>query len=87
MLLRLFNPLFYLILTYLPYALCAQEFIMLYVHQVTPVIRDCDQLSLAGIEQEIARMGQKARDGQISLDELAGGTFTVSNGTSLYVHF
>ena len=50
--------------------------------QVTPVIRDCDALSLAEIEIEIARMGQKARDGQIELNDLAGGTFTVSNGNA-----
>jgi len=47
---------------------------------MVPVIRDADKLSLAQTEQEIARMAQKARDAKISLDEMSGGTFTITNG-------
>ena len=47
---------------------------------VVPVVRDCDQLSLAGIELEIARYGKKARDGSLALADMQGGTFTISNG-------
>jgi 2-oxoglutarate dehydrogenase E2 component (dihydrolipoamide succinyltransferase) len=47
---------------------------------VTPVVRDCDQLSLAEIEKAIADLGKKARDGQLALEDLQGGTFTISNG-------
>jgi 2-oxoglutarate dehydrogenase E2 component (dihydrolipoamide succinyltransferase) len=47
---------------------------------MVPVIRNCDQLSFAQIESEIVRYGQKGREGKISLDDLSGGTFTVSNG-------
>ena len=47
---------------------------------VVPVVRDCDVLSLAGIEKSIADLGGKARDGALSLDDLQGGTFTISNG-------
>ena len=47
---------------------------------VVPVVRDADLLSLAGIEQEIGNLGQKARDGSLSLADLQGGTFTISNG-------
>jgi 2-oxoglutarate dehydrogenase E2 component (dihydrolipoamide succinyltransferase) len=47
---------------------------------VVPVVRDCEGLSIAGIEKEIGRLGLKARDGQLSMDDLQGGTFTISNG-------
>ncbi|WP_337187442.1 2-oxoglutarate dehydrogenase complex dihydrolipoyllysine-residue succinyltransferase [Phenylobacterium sp.] len=47
---------------------------------VTPVVRDADAMSLADIEKEIGALGRKARDGQLSMDDLQGGTFTISNG-------
>ncbi len=47
---------------------------------VTPVVRDSDALTLAGIEKEIGALGRKARDGQLALEDLQGGTFTISNG-------
>jgi len=47
---------------------------------VVPVVRDCDLLSLAGIEKTISELGKKARDGELALDDLQGGTFTISNG-------
>jgi len=47
---------------------------------VVPVLRDADQLSLAGVEKAIGELGKKARDGALSLDDLQGGTFTISNG-------
>ncbi|ADU92230.1 2-oxoglutarate dehydrogenase complex dihydrolipoyllysine-residue succinyltransferase [Taylorella equigenitalis] len=47
---------------------------------VVPVIRNADQLSFADIEKTIAEFGQKAKEGKLGLDELTGGTFTVSNG-------
>ncbi len=47
---------------------------------VVPVVRDADALSLAGIEKAIGELGAKARDGSLSLDDLQGGTFTISNG-------
>jgi 2-oxoglutarate dehydrogenase E2 component (dihydrolipoamide succinyltransferase) len=47
---------------------------------VVPVVRDADALSLAGIEKAIAALGAKARDGTLTLDDLQGGTFTISNG-------
>jgi 2-oxoglutarate dehydrogenase E2 component (dihydrolipoamide succinyltransferase) len=47
---------------------------------VVPVIRDCDKKSLAQIEGDIAAAAQKARDGTLSMAEMTGGTFTVSNG-------
>jgi 2-oxoglutarate dehydrogenase E2 component (dihydrolipoamide succinyltransferase) len=47
---------------------------------VVPVVRDADALSLAGIEKAIAELGTKARDGTLALDDLQGGTFTISNG-------
>ncbi len=47
---------------------------------VVPVIRDVDAMSFAGIEKAIAAMGAKARDGKLSMDEMQGGTFTISNG-------
>jgi 2-oxoglutarate dehydrogenase E2 component (dihydrolipoamide succinyltransferase) len=47
---------------------------------VVPVIRDADQLSLAEIEKSINELGKKGRDGKLSMAELTGGTFTISNG-------
>jgi len=47
---------------------------------VVPVVRDADRLSLAGIEKEIAALGRKARDGTLKIEEMQGGTFTISNG-------
>jgi len=47
---------------------------------VVPVVRDADQLSLAGIEKTISEMGKRARDGSLKIDEMQGGTFTISNG-------
>jgi 2-oxoglutarate dehydrogenase E2 component (dihydrolipoamide succinyltransferase) len=47
---------------------------------VVPVVRDADALSLAGVEKAIAELGTKARDGTLTLDDLQGGTFTISNG-------
>ena len=47
---------------------------------VVPVLRDCDELSLGGIEKGIGALGAKARDGQLSMDDMMGGTFTISNG-------
>ncbi len=47
---------------------------------VTPVVRDADLMSLAEIEKEIGALGKKARDGQLALEDLQGGTFTISNG-------
>ena len=47
---------------------------------VVPVLRDADHLSLAGIEKGIAALGKAARDGALTLDQLQGGTFTITNG-------
>lgn len=47
---------------------------------VVPVVRDADQLSLAEIEQQIGDYGRKARDGELSIEDMQGGTFTISNG-------
>ncbi len=47
---------------------------------VVPVVRDCDKLSFAGIEAAIANYGKKARDGTLTMDDMKGGTFTISNG-------
>jgi len=47
---------------------------------VVPVIRNADEKSLALIEKEVAVLGQKAKDGKLSLEEITGGTFTISNG-------
>ena len=47
---------------------------------VVPVVRDADMLSLAGIEKKINDFGKRARDGQLKIDEMQGGTFTISNG-------
>ena len=47
---------------------------------VVPVIRDCDHKSFAEVEKEIAAAGRRARDGQLKIEEMQGGTFTISNG-------
>ena len=47
---------------------------------VVPVIRNADQMSFADIEKKIAEYGQKAKDGKLGIDELTGGTFSISNG-------
>jgi 2-oxoglutarate dehydrogenase E2 component (dihydrolipoamide succinyltransferase) len=47
---------------------------------VVPVVRDADAMSLPGIEKAIGALGKKARDGQLSIDDMQGGTFTISNG-------
>jgi len=47
---------------------------------VVPVVRDADQLGFADIEKRVADLGRRARDGKLSLDELSGGTFTITNG-------
>jgi 2-oxoglutarate dehydrogenase E2 component (dihydrolipoamide succinyltransferase) len=47
---------------------------------VVPVVRDADKLSFDGVEKAIAGYGKKARDGKLTIDEMTGGTFTISNG-------
>ncbi len=47
---------------------------------VVPVVRDADAMSIAGIEKEIGRLGVAARDGKLSVADMQGGTFTISNG-------
>jgi 2-oxoglutarate dehydrogenase E2 component (dihydrolipoamide succinyltransferase) len=47
---------------------------------VVPVVRDADQMSFAAIEKKIAELGLRARDGKLSMAEMQGGTFTISNG-------
>lgn len=47
---------------------------------VVPVLRDVDTMSFADVEKKINELGRKARDGTLSIDEMAGGTFTISNG-------
>ena len=47
---------------------------------VVPVIRDADQLSMAEIEAKIVDFGKRARDGKLSMDEMSGGTYTITNG-------
>ncbi len=47
---------------------------------VVPVVRDADQLSIAGVEKEIGVLGKKARDGALKIEDMQGGTFTISNG-------
>ncbi|WP_298827650.1 2-oxoglutarate dehydrogenase complex dihydrolipoyllysine-residue succinyltransferase [uncultured Piscinibacter sp.] len=47
---------------------------------VVPILRNADQMSFADIEKKIAEFGQKAKDGKLSLDDLSGGTFSISNG-------
>ena len=47
---------------------------------VVPILRNADQMSLAEIEKKISEFGQKAKDGKLTLDDLTGGTFSISNG-------
>ena len=47
---------------------------------VVPIIRDCDQMSIADIEKQIADFGKRAGEGKLGIEELTGGTFTISNG-------
>jgi 2-oxoglutarate dehydrogenase E2 component (dihydrolipoamide succinyltransferase) len=47
---------------------------------VVPIIRDADQLSIADIEKQIADFGKRAQEGKLSVEELTGGTYTISNG-------
>ena len=47
---------------------------------VVPILRNADQMSIADIEKKIAEFGQKAKDGKISIEDLTGGTFSISNG-------
>ena len=47
---------------------------------VVPVVRDADRLGFAEVEKTIGELGAKARDGKLSIDDLTGGTFTISNG-------
>ncbi|SCV04546.1 LAMI_0H16996g1_1 [Lachancea mirantina] len=47
---------------------------------VTPVVRNAESLSVLEVEEEISRLGKKARDGKLTLEDMTGGTFTISNG-------
>jgi len=47
---------------------------------VVPILRDADQMSLADVEKKIADFGAKAKDGKLTIEELTGGTFSISNG-------
>ena len=47
---------------------------------VVPVLRNADNMGFAQIEREIREYGEKARDGKLSIDDMTGGTFTISNG-------
>ena len=47
---------------------------------VVPILRDADRMSFADIEKKIAEFGEKAKDGKLSMEDLAGGTFSISNG-------
>jgi 2-oxoglutarate dehydrogenase E2 component (dihydrolipoamide succinyltransferase) len=47
---------------------------------VVPVVREADQLSMAEVEKKIAEFGKRAREGRLTIDEMQGGTFTISNG-------
>ncbi len=47
---------------------------------MVPVIRNAEKLSFKGVESEVKRLAIRARDGQITVDEMTGGTFTISNG-------
>ena len=47
---------------------------------VVPVVRDADEMSIAEIEKEIGRLGAAGRDGKLGMDDMQGGTFTISNG-------
>jgi 2-oxoglutarate dehydrogenase E2 component (dihydrolipoamide succinyltransferase) len=47
---------------------------------VVPILRDADQMSIADIEKKIGEFGQKAKDGKLTMEDLTGGTFSISNG-------
>ncbi|AXB77360.1 2-oxoglutarate dehydrogenase complex dihydrolipoyllysine-residue succinyltransferase [Novosphingobium sp. P6W] len=47
---------------------------------MVPVVKDCDKLGFAGIEKAIANFGKKAKDGKLTMEDMKGGTFTISNG-------
>jgi 2-oxoglutarate dehydrogenase E2 component (dihydrolipoamide succinyltransferase) len=47
---------------------------------VVPILRDCDRMSFAEVEKKIADFGKRAQDGKLSIEELTGGTFSISNG-------
>ncbi|TKA27981.1 hypothetical protein B0A50_04047 [Salinomyces thailandicus] len=47
---------------------------------VTPVVRNCESMEMVGIEKGIAELGKKARDNKLTIEDMAGGTFTISNG-------
>src|SRR4029077_10608891 len=47
---------------------------------VVPILRDCDQMSFPDIEKKIADFGKRAQDGKLTIEELTGGTFSISNG-------
>src|SRR5690625_7697506 len=47
---------------------------------VVPVVRDADRMDFAGVEREIGNLAVKARDNKLGLDDLQGGTFTITNG-------
>ena len=47
---------------------------------VVPIVRDADRLSFAAIESKVREYGEKARDGKLTIEELTGGTFTITNG-------
>ncbi|MDP2399024.1 MAG: 2-oxoglutarate dehydrogenase complex dihydrolipoyllysine-residue succinyltransferase [Burkholderiales bacterium] len=47
---------------------------------VVPILRNCDQMTLADIEKQIAEYGKRAQDGKLTIEELTGGTFSISNG-------
>jgi 2-oxoglutarate dehydrogenase E2 component (dihydrolipoamide succinyltransferase) len=47
---------------------------------VVPILRDADQMSFAEVEKRIAEFGKKAQDGKLAIEDLAGGTFSISNG-------
>ena len=47
---------------------------------MVPVVRDAQDLTFSGIEKEIKRLAIRARDGEITVDEMTGGTFTITNG-------
>ncbi len=47
---------------------------------VVPILRDCDLMSIAEIEKQIAEFGKRAQDGKLSVEDLTGGTYTISNG-------
>ena len=47
---------------------------------MVPVIRSAEELTFKGVELEVKRLAERARDGQITVDEMTGGTFTISNG-------